>query len=183
MVRRKPKLKWTWMRRKRPIPFSLVSSFQRVLDINHKPVLDILFNEPLQSFICILNWNDFYIRVYSVCSTEIQHFLRLFATANYATGNGFHSCNIIKKHKGYRFLTRQTNKRINIIEIWEWKFPGIPKRRLAGLSLISLGYPTKARIPVLFNSDMYRSNEWSPDAASTMKSNVFARACPHWLKK
>ncbi|PON40649.1 hypothetical protein PanWU01x14_295540 [Parasponia andersonii] len=52
-----------------------------------------------------------------------------------------------------------------------------PIRRLEGFSLISLENPTKARTPVFFNSDMNRSNEWSPDAASTIKSNELARAC------
>ncbi|PON93019.1 hypothetical protein TorRG33x02_112980 [Trema orientale] len=59
------------------------------------------------------------------------------------------------------------------------KVSQVPSRRLAGFSLISLGNPTKARTPVFFNSDMNRSNEWSPDAASTIKSNELARACIH----
>lgn len=52
----------------------------------------------------------------------------------------------------------------------------LPLIRLIGLSLTSVGTPTKTRVPPVFNSDMYGSNGWSPDAVSIMKSSDFAIA-------
>lgn len=66
--------------------------FQGVLNIYHKPVLDVPIDEPLKSFIGILDWNYLYIWVNLVCSTEANHLLYIFCTTCNTSGNSLWSC-------------------------------------------------------------------------------------------
>ena len=91
-------------------PYSTyVMSFQGVLNINHKSVLDISLYQPLKSFICVLDWNYFYLWVNFVSSTEVYHFLSVFRTSSPTSSDGFHPCQEANARSplGWQFLAYQ----------------------------------------------------------------------------
>ena len=75
----------------------LAVSFQGVLNIDHKPILHVSLYQPLKSFICIVNWNYFYVWVNFMSTTEVYHFSCRLCTTCIATRNGFHSCQKINE--------------------------------------------------------------------------------------